>query len=273
MRRLTNFVCITTCIILFFQEISSAQLHNGNLHRTVTHSPDRGAINRFNGSENAARHTNAQESVMGEKFGQYKNKVEAFKGAMEIDLAEKGSAETFGLHVRSKIKNWREDDYVKLATSVNGVIYFQDLIEMSSAAIVKTYDGKPTDNAICAQNALKALKPDCCKDVQEFSELITKVRYKTNAKMNQIFKDFPELLKGEVIWRGDRNKKGYGALDMPNLSKDIAVNEQEPTLDQAQRTIAEKTSGGESAKLIFDEKNLNTGLAQLQSKGAGRNAA
>lgn len=240
---------VSSFMLLYLCDNAYPQEYKRNLHKTVTHGQSKAAISRNNGSKNTARETTAQESVMPGDLGRYAAEVKAFKTQFETNLVTKQDEADLGLHVRHGIKNWKEDDYVKLATSVNGAAHFYGLIVMSSAAIVKTYDGKPTEDAVCAQNALNSLKPSCCKDWHEFNDLIMKVRDQTNDKMMKIFRDFPEIRKGEFIYPDTRKLKGYSS-----------VIEMHP-----------EVKGGEATVFNFDEKKINAHLDALKTdKDNGR---
>lgn len=263
-------ILLMAFILLFNIENVLAQSSRPNLHTTVTHSPTPSATT-IGGSVNAAsKKANAQEHIMTNEYGRFEKNVNGFKDRIERQLDESKDL-GIGIDVKHRIKDWTKEDLVNLATSVNGAPMFYFLIEASSAAIVKTYDGKYTEDAICAQNALNALKPDCCKNWQAFNNMIYDVRGETNDKFNKIFKDFPEVRK-RLIAPHERHAKGYSAvMDIKHLSIDIASTDERVT--NIDPTAALAAAGAKlHTKTGFDEM-ANAALAKLKAEKSSALAA
>lgn len=224
---------LSTFIVLFSMTNLHAQTHAGNLHKTVTHGAEEGAkvipeqekhgLSR-NHTYSQREFTMPQTDADKEKYGIYAGRVVIFKQYFS-DALPKAQATGLddGIHLSSNDwKKWTEEDLAKLATTFNGVDMFSDLMYFKNGAAEKDPDGNPTKDAICAQNALTELKPDCCKNWKAFAKMII---HTEDATMKELI----NLMKKKNI----AIPPGYGAMMDLHKNDTIAGDRtQDPTFDQ-----------------------------------------
>lgn len=193
-------------------------------------------------------------------------RVESVKSVVEGTLRkihEAGVENSLPENFHYRIKDWTQDDITAFAKGSKTFDFFENLLSVANTAVAKVEDGDFTAAEIKkAQEALTSIKPDAFKTWKGFGKAIANA-----ADASQ------EIRDGYRKEIEKKNPKKHSSIISSKAFSDIALNDNGPTLDQAQRTIAEKTTGGEPAKLIFDEQNLNLGIAKLQSKALGRDAA
>lgn len=158
------------------------------------------------------------------KYGIYAARVIIFKQYFSESLPHaQATGLDDGIHLSSNDwKKWSEEDLARLATTYNGVDMFSGLMYMKNGATEKDQDGNPTKDAICAQNALTELKPDCCKNWKSFYNMIIRVE---QGNKNEIL----HLMKKKNI----AIPPGYGALIDLHKSDNIAGDRtQDPAFNQ-----------------------------------------
>lgn len=245
-------------MILFFQDNVAAQIHNGNLHGTVTHNPNGSAITRDNGSQTAAK-TTAQEKNMPQHIYTQMEIVKFVEDVVGNTLrktheagVETGLPKRFNYNIRQ----WTQQDVTDFAKCDKTFDFFENLAGVAGGAIEKDKNGNYTKHALESQEALTYLKPDGCKSWKSFFNMISTAGAETKEIRAEYWRKINERKNG--------GKKHGAIIDISEFS-DIAVTDDKVKAIDPKAAFA--AAGGvmspEQAK--FDEK-ANAALAKLKAE-------